>query len=63
MAVDEDLAEHMRAVLGTTGAVWEVRMFGGLCFMLNGNVLASAERQGTPRPKGATTEFINKVFE
>jgi TfoX/Sxy family transcriptional regulator of competence genes len=46
MAVDEDLAERMRAVLGTTGAVREVRMFGGLCFMLNGNMLAGTSKRG-----------------
>jgi len=38
MALDEDLAERMRAILAGTGAVREVRMFGGLCFMLNGNM-------------------------
>ena len=46
MAVDEDLAERMRAVLGGTGAVREVRMFGGLCFMLNGNMLAGTSKRG-----------------
>jgi TfoX/Sxy family transcriptional regulator of competence genes len=46
MAVDEDLAERMRAILGTTGAVREVRMFGGLCFMLNGNMLAGTSKRG-----------------
>jgi TfoX/Sxy family transcriptional regulator of competence genes len=46
MAVDEDLAERMRAVLGATGALREVRMFGGLCFMLNGNMLAGTSKRG-----------------
>ena len=46
MAVDEDLAGRMRAILGTTGAVREVRMFGGLCFMLNGNMLAGTSKRG-----------------
>ena len=46
MAVDEDLAERMRAVLGTIGAVREVRMFSGLCFMLNGNMLAGTSKRG-----------------
>jgi hypothetical protein len=40
MLVDEDLAERMRVALAGTGAVREVRMFGGLCFMLNGNMVA-----------------------
>jgi TfoX/Sxy family transcriptional regulator of competence genes len=46
MAVDEDLAERMRAVLGGTGTVREVKMFGGLCFMLNGNMLAGTSNRG-----------------
>src|SRR2546430_11551191 len=46
MAMDEDLAERMRAVLGTAGAVREVRMFGGLCFMLNGNMVAGTSKRG-----------------
>jgi TfoX/Sxy family transcriptional regulator of competence genes len=46
MALDEDLAGHMRAVLGGTGAVREVRMFGGLCFMLNGNMVAGTSKRG-----------------
>jgi len=46
MAVDEDLAARMRAVLAGTGAVREVRMFGGLCFMLNGNMVAGTSRRG-----------------
>ena len=46
MAIDEDLAERMRAALSGTGAVREVRMFGGLCFMLNGNMLAGTSKRG-----------------
>jgi TfoX/Sxy family transcriptional regulator of competence genes len=46
MAVDEDLVERMRAVLAGAGAVREVKMFGGLCFMLNGNMVAGASKQG-----------------
>ena len=46
MAVDEDLAERMRAVLGGTGTVREVKMFGGLCFMLNGNMVAGTSKRG-----------------
>ena len=46
MAVDEDLAERLRAVLGRTAAVREIRMFGGLCFMLNGNMLAGTSKRG-----------------
>jgi TfoX/Sxy family transcriptional regulator of competence genes len=46
MAVDEDLAGRMRAVLAGAGAVREVRMFGGLCFMLNGNMIAGTSKHG-----------------
>jgi len=46
MALDEDLADRMRAVLTGTGTVREVRMFGGLCFMLNGNMVAGTSRRG-----------------
>ena len=46
MAVDEDLAGRMRAALAGTGTVREVKMFGGLCFMLNGNMVAGTSRRG-----------------
>src|ERR1700738_3287404 len=46
MALDEDLADRMRAVLAGTGTVREVRMFGGLCFMLNGNMVSGTSRRG-----------------
>ncbi len=46
MAFDEDLAQRMRDILARTGAVREVRMFGGLCFMLNGNMVAGTSKRG-----------------
>jgi TfoX/Sxy family transcriptional regulator of competence genes len=46
VAGDEDLAERMRVALAGAGAVREVRMFGGLCFMLNGNMVAGASKRG-----------------
>jgi TfoX/Sxy family transcriptional regulator of competence genes len=46
LAVDEDFAERMRAVLAGAGLVREVRMFGGLCFMLNGNMVAGTSKRG-----------------
>ena len=46
MASDEDLAGRVRAALAGTGAVREVRMFGGLCFTLNGNMVAGASKRG-----------------
>jgi TfoX/Sxy family transcriptional regulator of competence genes len=46
MAVDENLAQRMRVALAGTGALREVRMFGGLCFMLNGNMVAGTSKHG-----------------
>jgi hypothetical protein len=46
MAVDEDLAGRIRVALAGAGAVREVRMFGGLCFMLNGNMVAGTSKRG-----------------
>ena len=46
MALDEDLIERVRAVPAGTGSVREVRMFGGLCFMLKGNVVAGTSKRG-----------------
>ncbi|HTT81012.1 MAG TPA: TfoX/Sxy family protein [Stellaceae bacterium] len=46
MPIDEILAERMRWTLAGTGEVREVRMFGGLCFMLNGNMVAGASKRG-----------------
>jgi TfoX/Sxy family transcriptional regulator of competence genes len=46
MAMDQDLAQRMRAVLAGTGSVREVKMFGGLCFMLNGNMVAGTSKRG-----------------
>ena len=46
MALGEDLAARMRAVLAAAGAVREVRMSGGLCFMLNGNMVAGTSKRG-----------------
>jgi TfoX/Sxy family transcriptional regulator of competence genes len=46
MAVDEDLAERVRAALAGKGELREVRMFGGLCFMLNGNMVGGVSKHG-----------------
>jgi TfoX/Sxy family transcriptional regulator of competence genes len=39
VAYDEKLAERVRKVLADDDRVTERKMFGGLCFMLNGNML------------------------
>ena len=38
MAYDEDLADRMREALSGQPGVDERRMFGGLAFMVNGNM-------------------------
>jgi TfoX/Sxy family transcriptional regulator of competence genes len=46
MAIDEKLAGHVRLALADAGPVREVKMFGGLGFMLNGNMVAAASERG-----------------
>src|SRR5688500_12178491 len=46
MAIDEKLAGHVRAALAGAGAMREVKMFGGLGFMLNGNMVAASSDRG-----------------
>ena len=42
MADELELAASVRAALAGTGNIREVRMFGGIGFMLNGNLVAAA---------------------
>ena len=46
MAVDQELDASVRAVLSGAGALREVKMFGGIGFMLNGNLVAMTSRRG-----------------
>lgn len=46
MADDQELAASVRICLNGAGAIREVRMFGGIGFMLNGNLVAAASRRG-----------------
>lgn len=46
MAYDEDLANRIRALLGTERGVDEKRMFGGLAFLVNGNMSVAASGRG-----------------
>lgn len=45
-AIDLDLAGAIRSALAGVKAVTEVRMFGGIGFMLNGNLLVGASTRG-----------------
>lgn len=40
MAYDEELADRVREVLGSRARFEEIRMFGGLCFTVRGNMVA-----------------------
>ncbi len=44
MAYDEFLAERIRAALGKTEGITEKRMMGGVCFLINGNMVGGADR-------------------
>lgn len=47
MAFDpSDLAAGVRAALAGAGSLAEVKMFGGIGFMLNGNMVAGASKRG-----------------
>jgi len=46
MTIDEKLAQHVRTALAGVSHVSEVKMFGGLGFMLNGNMIAATSDRG-----------------
>jgi TfoX/Sxy family transcriptional regulator of competence genes len=46
MAYDEELASRIREVVGGEGGLTEKRMFGGLAFLINGNMAVSASSKG-----------------
>ena len=46
MAYDEELAERIRELLATDHDVVEKKMFGGLAFLIGGNMSVSASGQG-----------------
>lgn len=46
MAYDEELAFRIRALLDGEGGISEKRMFGGLAFMLDGNLAVAASSRG-----------------
>jgi TfoX/Sxy family transcriptional regulator of competence genes len=46
MAYDEDLANRIRELMADEKGVTEQRMFGGLAFLINGNMSVSASGQG-----------------
>ncbi len=46
MAYDEKLAARMRKLVGSGPGLTEKKMFGGLAFLVNGNMAAAASGQG-----------------
>ncbi len=46
MAYDEYLANRIRDLLADEDAITEKKMFGGLAFLLHGNMAVSASRDG-----------------
>jgi TfoX/Sxy family transcriptional regulator of competence genes len=46
MAYDEDLAERIRSLLDGEPGLSEKKMFGGLAFLINGNMAVAASGQG-----------------
>ena len=45
MAFDEGLAQRLRELLERTRGVTEKKMFGGVCFMLNGHMCVGIVKQ------------------
>jgi len=43
---EHELAASVRAALSGAGTIREVKMFGGIGFMLNGNLIAGASNRG-----------------
>jgi TfoX/Sxy family transcriptional regulator of competence genes len=46
MAYDEDLANRIRELMAQESGVTEKRMFGGLAFLIGGNMSVAASGQG-----------------
>jgi TfoX/Sxy family transcriptional regulator of competence genes len=46
VAYDEDLANRIRALVAAESGVSEMKMFGGLAFLIGGNMSVAASGQG-----------------
>ena len=46
MAYDEELADRIRELLDSESHVMEMQMFGGLAFLIGGNMAVAASGQG-----------------
>ena len=47
MAVDEEMTAQLREALEGLPAITERKMMGGMCFMLEGNMIGGAHREKT----------------
>ena len=56
MAYDEDLARRFGDALEGMAGISEKRMMGGICFMLNGNMIGGADQA-----KDGTRRFMFRV--
>ena len=56
MAYDEGLAQILRDALTGEDGISEKKMFGGLCFMLNGNMLCGVHQKGGMARVGKANE-------
>jgi TfoX/Sxy family transcriptional regulator of competence genes len=64
MAYDEDLANRIRELLGAEQGVEEKRMFGGLAFLINGNMSVAVSGQGgllVRVPPGDTEKLLGRA--
>ena len=63
MACDEGIAEILRGDLAYTPSVSEKRMFGGICFMWNGNMLCGTHAGGAMFRVGKENEAASLEIE
>jgi len=69
MAFDENLAARIRAHLRKRTGITERKMFGGIIFMLQGNMCCGVHRRalivrlGPEEASGALTEPYTRVFD
>lgn len=58
MAYSETMAETMRADLGVEPGLSEKKMFGGLCFLLHGNMFGGIGKEGALYRPGKPNEAV-----
>ena len=63
MAYDEGLAEMMRDERADQSGITERKMFGGLCFMMNGNMVCGVHTGGGMFRVGKSREAEARAIE